>query len=519
MCNFDWREDPVFWDLCDMVAKGNMICLTGAGISKELKNVYGEQLPDWYTLVSRIYKTMKDNPSIHFSDEDEKIISDLLDEHGNDELQEFSDLMKSLSDGNSSSLSERDRSLIKTVLDRKMLPTKQPCSGDELVTASSKLRKIDHKLFDEILSKLVTTAGQKTTETHKAITKLNPKGIMTYNYDTAHEEAWKQEKVKYDMVIPSSKNEICNLLRNGFHNHPFILKAHGSTDKKGSLVLTSESYSELFTKYSYYKPLVQDILMNHQLLIIGFGMTDPDFDRMIQDLFTAFGSPIQTHIVITHENNKSKKDILYQEKYGFRYLYVKDFSHIPQILKECTELPGPYVKQILKEIVSGGEDEKGVEFRAAAHEKLKKLNNVAKEIVARELKEEIKKAPLQNSDEYKLLKLDEKVYSFGFLLDESIDKDGSRKEFLIKEVIEKNHDPKVVCHALYQIVKYLKKNDLPRIKRWRECFEKETYFTDYGFCDTPLEYMGVDGRREKTSRNVIYCKFLEALVYSKFYLR
>ena len=37
-----WREDPVFKKLCDMVAKGNMVCLTGSGISKELLNKKGE---------------------------------------------------------------------------------------------------------------------------------------------------------------------------------------------------------------------------------------------------------------------------------------------------------------------------------------------------------------------------------------------------------------------------------------------------------------------------------------------
>ena len=75
MSDFYWREQDSFDELCNMVAKGKMVCLTGAGISKSLVNEHNEKLPDWQELLERIYDRMQNEKGIEFEDEKETIDS------------------------------------------------------------------------------------------------------------------------------------------------------------------------------------------------------------------------------------------------------------------------------------------------------------------------------------------------------------------------------------------------------------------------------------------------------------
>lgn len=307
-----WKEQKApFNELCNMVAKGNLVCLTGAGISKSLENKQKEKLPDWQGLLERIYDRMKTEPGINFKDKEDTIQS-LLNTDDSELLKGLKTILEGLST-DKSSINEADKETIKKILAQNLIAPATAGAGERLTAVASLLHKTNPKVFKEILQEIVTTDGDQTTKMHEVITELNPLGIMTYNYDTAHEAAWDHKKVDYDLIVPADREKIRKMMRDGLKGH-FILKAHGTTKNKDSLVLTNESYSELFTTYSYYKTLVQHILMNHQLLIVGFGMSDPDFDKMIQDLFTTFGGPIQNHVVIAHESTRSRKDVLYQHK-------------------------------------------------------------------------------------------------------------------------------------------------------------------------------------------------------------
>ena len=531
-----WEKEQAFIELCDMVVRGNMFCLTGSGISKGLKNVDNKPLPEWQGLLERIYDSMKNMPEVTINDEDKKTINRLLDKKDEKLIKELEEILRSLPKTNTDKADQGTAAkTINEVLDKHLLSKIPTSSGEQLIAVASLLRNANPKIFDEELLKIVTPEGDQTTNVHRAIRDMNPCGIMTYNYDNGHEMAWvEKEKQKekeaqkennaqgeeekaYTLIVPSMKEEIRGLIEKGFDSEKhLILKAHGSTDKENSLVLTSESYSDLFTKYSYYKTLVQDILLHHQMLIVGFGMQDPDFDRVIQDLFTTFGGPIQKHVVIMHENTQSKKDILYTQNYGFQYLYVKDFDDIPEILKDATKHVGNHVRQILDKTISPGENEDGIRKRSIAHNELRSLNNAAKEIAAKGLQmriEEQLRLCSENSDEYVPFELEEYVYSYGILLDTD-DSEKTRKKFLIDEIITKCKNPKAVCHALYRIKDYLEIDDLEQIKAWRKKFADSGYFSSQGKEEIHVRFEN----GAEYSRNVIYCGFLEALVRSKYYI-
>ena len=68
--------------------------------------------------------------------------------------------------------------------------------GEQLIEASSILYNADKKLFADALVKSAQLQDDETSETHKALLELSPLGIITYNYDTAHENAIKQKNLE-----------------------------------------------------------------------------------------------------------------------------------------------------------------------------------------------------------------------------------------------------------------------------------------------------------------------------------
>lgn len=119
-----WLEDNAFKMLCDFVAEGNLICLTGSGISRGLKLKNSKRAPDWNELL----KELKDSLKGSFEDSDDY-----------DNLTE-------------------------------LLVNNAP--GENLIEASSILYNIDKEAFLDTLVRSVDLEENETSETHKRLLDL-----------------------------------------------------------------------------------------------------------------------------------------------------------------------------------------------------------------------------------------------------------------------------------------------------------------------------------------------------------
>lgn len=447
-----WLADSNFAKICDMVAKNDLICFTGAGISTTLKLKSGETAPDWKKLLTALSRSI-------------------------DELSE----------------SEKN--------DLDVLLAGNP-SGDRLIEASSILYNKDKDKFFNVLQRSVTLEEGETSETHRAILALRPRGILTYNYDNGHENSIQElpasVKREYapETVLPSDSEKIRELLK-GNLSKPFLLKAHGTFDKRETMVLTSESYRDLFNRYPYYKAFIQHIFTNYQLLVVGFGLSDPDFDILLQNMFSVFGSPIQEHVVIKHRRQKSPKDTLYRLRYGLNFLYVEDFGDIPQILRDASCHAGEVLNTILQDCVSPE-----IVTRGKAHENIRGLSVMGKKCLADILKARIEKNLAEEPEEHYSNNTEnsELVYSYGVIAASA--KDKAYKEFLIT-VVDRSCFSEPVAHALVNLRDLMDVDDLPKIEEWLKRFEVNHFIEDR---DNP----------DENNRVHKYCEAIYYLVRAKY---
>lgn len=445
-----WLSNENFIKLCDIVARNKLVCFTGAGISKGLKLKNDNDAPDWKGLLINIKNSL------------EARLSDM----------EKEDLAKLLGD---------------------------EATGEHLIEAATILHRKDESLFLDTLVDSVDLKPDETSQTHMQLLNLSPRGILTYNYDIAHENAIQKADCgdKWERILPSGNAAVIEALKNDLHKQ-FLFKMHGSVDDKESMVLTRESYRDLLVKYPYYKFFIQQILTNYQLLIIGFGFSDPDFEMLLQDLFSTFGSPIQEHIVIRHIDDRSSKDVIYRLRYGLHYLYVEDFSDIPEILKDCMHTPGNIIKNILSECVSPE-----LSVRSESHRKVRKLSDSGKKCLANILedliKNNIKAEHLADYNDNTITS--EYVYTYGVLACSS--HSGAYKEFLINEVVNKSIYSEPIAHALVHLRDILEENDIELVERWLQ--------------DLPNKKYKVDLKNPDSNNRVLkYCESIYYLLKAKY---
>lgn len=419
-------KDENFKKLCDIVAKNNLVCLTGAGISSGLRVKKYKKAPNWKKLLKNIqHRTEK------------QVV--LLESEQND---------------------------LKELLSRK-------ATGDQLIEAASILYNKSKDIFYSALVDSVDLAEGETSLTHKYILDLYPRGIVTFNYDVAHENAMEEYGVldNWNIILPKDNETIINTLKNNMSS-PFLFKAHGTIKEPETMVLTGTSYRLLFNQYPYYREFMQHIFTNCNLLIIGFGLSDPDFDTLLQNVFSIFGSPIQDHIVIKHIREKSPKDTLFKIRYGLNFIYVDDFNDIPIILKESTNRPGYSLEQILNDCISN------YELRSKSHDEVRKLSDVGKNCLASILEEKIRNnIALDKTDGYSLNTVtSEYVYTYGVIA--SSTKNRKYKEFLINEVVNKSNFSEPVAHALVHLRDVLEKEEISIVEEWLEEFKEKEFTPD-----------------------------------------
>lgn len=206
-----------------------------------------------------------------------------------------------------------------------------------------KLAKLDPLLLAQVLVEYWTgeTRAQRTANLHRAaegmlcanrfslqhalLVQLTVRDFITLNFDDLLEQA--SLAAARDMaVIPAND-------RRGWGRHDAqrrLLKMHGSVSIDGEiktpkrkLVLTAQDYLRFAESANALGGAVQGLMLSHHLLFVGFGMTDPNFlrihnnvARMLPDLpqsesrtdampeISALEKPIGTALLVENQDWK-----------------------------------------------------------------------------------------------------------------------------------------------------------------------------------------------------------------------
>lgn len=409
MSSAPWRTNDNFLRLCDLVARGDLVCVTGAGISSVL--------------------FQKQNPS--------------------QKLPQWPQLLKSLLACFSSKLSSEDIQDCRRLLRIDPDPSDPPWpSGRELTMAASIIRAAQPADFDQAFRESITNTDNSFSETHTRLLDLDPAGILTFNYDSAHENAACDANVHLQPMTPSDEPMLREAVKH--RRRPFYLKAHGSITSSDELVLTDESYRHLFVKSPAYRAFVQNVLTNFNLLFVGFKINDPDFDLFIDTMAREYGGPLHDHVALFHQDEKSANDVALRRRYGIHVLYVHDFGHIPRILGEAQSTAGPILNAQIGAALS-----KSHRDRQDAHAYFRALGSPGRKCASNCLIEKMKSL----GDPSMVFELSEVAYSLGIV-------DARANKGTLFDIVDKATHADPVGRALTVLRPVIETSDLPRLQTW-----------------------------------------------------
>ncbi|EGU38071.1 hypothetical protein VII00023_03513, partial [Vibrio ichthyoenteri ATCC 700023] len=141
---------------------------------------------------------------------------------------------------------------------------------------------------------------QDIPESYKALMDLSPKAIITTNYDRIPEIAGNG---KYRIYTNKNAPEA---LRNFTNGKESVFKIHGDITDQSSIVLTTTDYQKIINNNEATKTLLTGLLSTKKLIFIGFSLSDPHIDIILEKMKAINAGLPQSHYVLLNEVSKFK---------------------------------------------------------------------------------------------------------------------------------------------------------------------------------------------------------------------
>ncbi len=396
------KANPAFGHLCDAVAYRSLVTITGSGVSVGLPSARpaAESLPTWHAVVTSL-------------------------------RARFSDRLQSLD-------SELD-----------LLLRAGAHSSEYLIEAATLIRRaVGVGLYRDAIVDLTTPQGAAHSQLHDLVEHLEPRGILTFNYDMGHEHAYRAIRGRGSpplrRALYSDEHKLRAILAGDFDSR-FLLKAHGCISRPHSIVLDRASYRQIMARQPGYRAFVQHVLTRFSVLIVGFGLNDPDFDDLLQSFEANFGGGIRDHVYIWKRGQRADEEaraVLLRRRYGLACIFVDDFADVRTIISDARTELGPRLQgAVTRALLRSPEAAKYLRQRRAAHREFGKLSHEGARIATAALRacavDETRSSQVRAEAVYSLGKIRPTVEN--------------TLEFLLDQV-DPQMDPEVATYALAAIL-------------------------------------------------------------------
>lgn len=138
---------------------------------------------------------------------------------------------------------------------------------------------------------------------HEALVRLEPRLILTTNYDKIIERATNHGYTTHTYDYGDIAADVRR-------NVPVLIKLHGSVDHIDKIILTRRDYTRLRKDGAQTLRLVESLLQTRTALFVGYSVRDPDMQLILENVLGARdGAP--AHYILTEDSLPDyEKDLL-----------------------------------------------------------------------------------------------------------------------------------------------------------------------------------------------------------------
>lgn len=121
----------------------------------------------------------------------------------------------------------------------------------------------------------------RPTEVHRLLEALDQKIVVTTNFDTLYEDHCRQGDAGSGYSVIQYYDEgLVARMRSPKH---VILKVHGCVSVPEKTVLSKSDYFKARANYAGYYKTLESLFLTHTLLFIGYSVTDPDIQLLLEN--------------------------------------------------------------------------------------------------------------------------------------------------------------------------------------------------------------------------------------------
>lgn len=238
-------------ELIEDIAKRNCVLYLGSGISAASQNDEGKAPSTWH-----------------------KFLSDILDIR-QDKLQEC-------------------REIINQLLDKENFLT-----ACEII-----VRHLGERDFGELAADEFRRPGYHPNKLHEIIFSLDSRLVITPNIDKIYDQ-YATAQSSGTVIIKTYRDDIARYLRSPDY---LIIKAHGTIDDTDHIVFTHSQYSRVRNDNAAFYRMLDALLLTHTFIFLGYGLSDPDIQLVLENLNFSFPG-CRPHYMVIPSNNLSDDEL------------------------------------------------------------------------------------------------------------------------------------------------------------------------------------------------------------------
>ncbi len=265
----------------------------------------------------------------------------------------------------------------------------QPRTSDYLIEAATLIREtVGVGEYRDAVVQLTTAADDARTPLHDLIEDLEPLGIITFNYDLGHENAYRArrgDRHRMHRAIYSDERKLRAVIAEDFRSR-FLLKAHGCISRPKTIVLDRASYREVMARQLGYRAFAHHVLARFSALIVGFGLNDPDFGDLLQSFEANFGGGVGEHVYIWKRGQREDEEaraLVLRRRYGLVCIFVDSFDEVRTVISDARTHMGAQLRNTISATLKRSADVGEFrQLRRRAHIELGRLSTAGAGVAA-----------------------------------------------------------------------------------------------------------------------------------------
>jgi hypothetical protein len=196
--------------------------------------------------------------------------------------------------------------------------------GGDYLSACEWIKARMDERWNPFLHRKFLEPAYQPNKTHELIFDLDAGVDVTPNFDKIFDSYVAERTSGTTIVKTYYDDDVSQLIRSGAR---LILKIHGTIDSPDRMIFSGVDYANARIKYASFYRLMDALLLTNTFLILGCGLSDPDFQLLFENFAYRFPSA-PPHYMTYPDNAHAEFENLIRETRNLKFLrYSKMLDH------------------------------------------------------------------------------------------------------------------------------------------------------------------------------------------------